>query len=61
LKAAVARKQARLSAGLTIPQLARKLGRKSSTIAIYERRGCNNAALAVAWSRLLECRLEIFL
>lgn len=61
MKAARTRKQARLAAGLTIPQLAHKLGRKPSTIASYERIGCDNAALAVAWSRILGVHLEIFL
>lgn len=59
--AIVARKRAREAANLTVEQLARKLGRKASTIRVFERKGCNNAALAQAWSRTLNCRLELFL
>jgi ribosome-binding protein aMBF1 (putative translation factor) len=56
-----ARYHARVQAGLDLKQLARKLGRKTSTIRLYEKRGVDNAALAVAWAKALDTRLEIFL
>ncbi len=60
-KSRLARERSRKEAGLSIEQLAKRLGRNPDYIARLEREGRVPEHLAHAWSRALECRKEIFL
>ena len=56
-----ARRDAREAAGLSLEQLAEKLERSPALVERLERQGNVPAHLAGVWSRLLDCKIELFL
>ena len=55
------RKSARENAGFTLAQLAKRIGRKESTLTRYEREGKVSHARAVRLARVLDCPKAIWL
>lgn len=60
-KSRLAREKARRESGLSLDQLAKRLGKSAHYLARLERDGRVPEHLAHAWSRVLSCRKEIFL
>jgi ribosome-binding protein aMBF1 (putative translation factor) len=54
-----ARREAREEAGLTIEQLAEKLERSPALIERMERQGNVPQHLAVIWSKLVDCKIDL--